>query len=101
MDEPAAPDRNLSARVLVLEEIAAATKDVLLDLRDQIHALRAEHGAEIRSLRAEVAALVHELRAAQRSDFRWLMGIILVGFVVMLGAIGVLLGTRARELGWF
>jgi hypothetical protein len=100
-NEPARPDRNLSARVAVLEEIAGATKDVLVDLRDQIHTLRAEHGAEMRSLRAGVAALLHELRAAQRTDFRWLLGVILVGFGVILGAIGVLLGTRGRELDWF
>jgi len=101
MDEPAAPDRNLSARVAVLEEIAGATKDVLVDLRDQIRALRTEHDAEMRSLRAGVAALMHELGAAQRTDFRWLFGIMLVGFGMALGGIGVLLGARAREFGWF
>jgi hypothetical protein len=101
MDPPAAPDPNLNARVVVLEEIAAATKNVLVDLRDQIHALRAEHGTEMRSLRAGIAALAHDLRAAQRTDFRWLLGITLVGFGAILGAIGVLLGARVREFGWF
>jgi hypothetical protein len=101
MDTPAAPDPDLNARIAVLEEIAAATKDVLVDLRDQIYASRTEHDAEMRSLRAGVAALMHEMRAAQRTDFRWLLSVILVGFGVILGAIGILLGTRARELGWF
>jgi hypothetical protein len=101
MDTPAAPDPNLNARVATLEEIAGATKNVLVDLRDQIHALRAEHGTEMRSLRAGIAALAHDLRAAQRTDFRWLLGITLVGFGAILGAIGVLLGARVREFGWF
>jgi hypothetical protein len=95
------PDPNLNARIAVLEEIAAATKDVLVDMRDQIYASRIEHEAEMRSLRAGVAALMHDMRAAQRADFRWLLSVTLVGFGVILGAIGVLLGTRARELGWF
>lgn len=63
MDEPAAPDRNLNARIAVLEEIAAATKDVLVDLRDQIYASRTEHDAEMRSLRAGIAALLHGPRS--------------------------------------
>jgi hypothetical protein len=44
---------------------------------------------------------MRDLRTAQRTDFRWLLGVMSVGFVVVLGVMGVLLGAMAHEFGWF
>ena len=66
------PTNDVSPRLAVLEEIAKGTKEALADMR-----------AEIRALRAD-----------QRSDFRWLLGIILGGYVGLLG-------VMAHGFHWF
>ena len=38
--------------------------------------------------------------AAQRADFRRLLGVILAGFATKLGAYGALLGTMAHGFHW-
>ena len=66
------PTNDVLPRLAVLEEIAKATKDALIDLRTEMRALRAD----------------------QRSDFRWLLGIILGGYVGLLG-------VMAHGFHWF
>ena len=56
--------------------------------------------SEQRAIRSDLGTEMREMRSAQRSDFRWLLGIMLGGFIAILGAIGGLLGTLARSLGW-
>jgi len=115
MDTPAAPDPNLNARLAVLEEIAAATKTGLADIRAELRAQRGEIRDELREMRTETVSgfdtvrseqramrtdlgtELREMRTAQRSDFRWLLGIMLGGFVALLGALG---GAMAHGFGW-
>lgn len=66
------PTNDVLPRLAVLEEIAKTTKDALIDLRTEMRALRAD----------------------QRSDFRWLLGIILGGYVGLLG-------VMAHGFHWF
>lgn len=40
------------------------------------------------------------LATDQRSDFRWLVGIMLGGFSVMLGGFGAMLGVMAHGFHW-
>lgn len=40
------------------------------------------------------------LVADQRSDFRWMVGIVLGGFSVMLGGFGAVLGVMAHGFHW-
>lgn len=55
-------DENLPLRVAVLEQIARNTDTTLTDIR-----------AEVRDIRSDL----RDIRQAQRTDFRWLLGIIL------------------------
>lgn len=133
MDTPAAPDPNLSARIAVLEEIAAATKAGLADIRAELRSMRAETSAgfdaerietlgirseirdelremrietasgfdtlrsEARAMRNDLGSEMREIRAAQRSDFRWLLGIMLGGLIALLGGLG---GAMAHGFHW-
>jgi hypothetical protein len=40
------------------------------------------------------------MAADQRSDFRWLLGIMLGGFSAMLGGFGAMLGVMAHGFHW-
>jgi len=115
MDTPAAPDPNLNARLAVLEEIAAATKAGLIDMRAEIRSLRGEIRDELREMRTETVSgfdtlrsehramrtdlgtELREMRSAQRSDFHWLLGIMLGGFLALLSGLG---GALAHGFGW-
>ena len=83
--EPASPGRypaDMESRVSVLEQIARTTA-ITLD--------RIERRQD---------TLAAELRAELRSDFRWLLGIMLGGFTMMLGMFGALLGVMAHGFHW-
>ena len=73
MDTPAAPDPNLNVRVAVLEEIAAATRAGLADIRAE---LRAQIRDELREMRTETVsgfvALLSGLGGAVAHGFGWL-----------------------------
>jgi hypothetical protein len=66
---------DLSSRVAVLEQIARDTATALADIR-----------TELRGLRTELREDLRDIRQAQRSDFRWLLGIMLGGFAIMLAS---------------
>jgi len=65
-------DPGMEARVAVLEQIAKDTKDALVDLRTEMRGLRSE----------------------QRTDYRWLLSI-------MLGVGGALLAAMAKGFHWY
>ena len=67
MDTPAAPDPNLNARLAVLEEIAAATKAGLIDMRAEIRSLRGEIRDELREMRTETVSGFDTLRSEHRA----------------------------------
>ena len=65
-------------RIAVLEEIARGTKAVL----DRIE------------------RRLDTIEATQRTDFRWLLGIMLGGFSLTIGGFGSVLGVIARSQHW-
>jgi hypothetical protein len=67
------PNDDLPSRVAVLEQIARDTATALADIR-----------TELRGLRTELREDLRDIRQAQRSDFRWLLGIMLGGFAIVL-----------------
>lgn len=76
---------DLSQRVAVLEEIASSTKQVLAEIR-----------IEMRELRSEM----RDLRNEHRSDYRWLLGIMLGEFVTTIGGFAAMLGVMAHGFHW-
>ena len=79
-------DPGMEARIAVLEQIAKDTRDSIADLRG----IR----GDIQGFRKEVADEIRDLRRDARSDYRWLLGI-------MLGGFAALLGVMARGFHWF
>lgn len=76
---------DIPERVAVLEQIARETHETLGNLRTEFRDLR----TEFRDLRSEF----RDLRSDVRSDFRWLLGI-------MLGSQGALLAVLAHGFHW-
>jgi hypothetical protein len=76
-------DRNMEARVAVLEEIAAGTKDAVAGLRQEVHELRADTNRRFEAM-----------RDAMDRDFRLLFGAIIT---VALG----LAALMAKGFHWF
>jgi predicted esterase YcpF (UPF0227 family) len=87
---------DLSDRVAVLEEIASSTKQVLADLRTEMRQGFAEMRTEMRDMRTEM----RDIRTEHRSDYRWLLGIMLGGFVTTIGGFAAMLGVMAHGFHW-
>jgi hypothetical protein len=68
----------METRVAVLEQLARTTTASLERLERRLDLLAAD----------------------QRSDYRWLVGIMLGGFGVMLGGFGAMLGVMAHGFHW-
>jgi hypothetical protein len=104
--DPGPPhDHPMEARVAVLEEIAATMKEALLDLRQEMRALRTElqqelvalrteTNLEVRALRTETSRRDEHLREAQERDFRILFSAMIT---VALG----LAAMMAKGFHWF
>lgn len=73
---------DLPARVAVLEEIARGTKSALERIERRLDGMATDQNAEFRSLRSDM-----------RSDFRWLLG-------MMIGWGAALLGVMAHGFHW-
>ena len=123
--EPSGPSRypaDMESRVAVLEQIARTTTEGLAQIVRGMEVLRAEFraqqdqlerrmdmlaakqealAADLRSLAADQRALAadHPL-TEQRADFRWLLGVMLAGFTMLLGAFGAMLGVMAHGFHW-
>jgi hypothetical protein len=83
---------DLPARVAVLEHIAKETGESIADLHTEMRqgfAMRAEMRQGFADLRTEMRLI----RTDARSDFRWMLGI-------MLGGSGALLGIMAHGFHW-
>ena len=78
-------DPGMEARVAVLESIAQTTASAIERLDRSMERLERRMDA---------------LAAEQRTDFRWLLGIMLGGFVTMLGAMAGLLAAMAHGFHW-
>ena len=95
---------DLTARVAVLERIAADTAQGLRDLRDDLREFRAEIRTELRS---EIGGLRTELRAELRSEIGGVRselaeqrGALRTQFYWTLGALLGLLGVMAHGFHW-
>jgi hypothetical protein len=109
---------DMESRVAVLEQIARTTSEGLAQIVRGMEAQRAESRAMLEAQRAESRTMLEAQRAEsrtmqdrlerrmdllaanQRSDFRWLLGIMLGGFTTLLGAFGAMLGVMAHGLHW-
>jgi hypothetical protein len=101
----------LTKQVAVLEEIAASTKQALVEIRSEIRGLRSEIQAELREFRSEMRADIRalqletqtglrDLRNQRDADFRWLVRLILGGFGLTLAGFAGLLGVMAHGFHW-
>ena len=61
----------------------------ILDLRSELRETRAELRGDVKDLRSEL----HGLRSEMLSWFRWLLGLLVVLF-------GAMLGAMAKGFGW-
>jgi hypothetical protein len=82
----------MESRVAVLEQIARTTLVGLERIDRRFDALESRFAAIDR--RFETQSTEH------RSDFRWLVGIMLGGFGLMLGAFGTVLGVMGHGSHW-
>ncbi|MGH7154718.1 MAG: hypothetical protein ACREF3_12395 [Acetobacteraceae bacterium] len=89
---------DMEARLAVLEQIAAATKAALIDIRAEMRETRDEMRHEMREMRSELRSEFRSeiggLRNELRADYRWLMGL-------MLAAAGGILAVMAHGFHWF
>ena len=75
----------MEARVAVLEHIAQTTAAGIDRVERRLELIAAEQRADMRDI---------------RTDFRWLLGIMLGGFAALLGAFAGLLGVVAHGFHW-
>lgn len=97
--EPSNPGRypgEMESRVAVLAQIARTTTASLEQIMRGMETQR----AEARALQDRLERRIDMLAADQRSDFRWLVGVMLAGFTTLLGALGAMLGVMAHGFPW-
>jgi hypothetical protein len=92
IDRGGTSGRDMETRVAVLEEIAGATKEALVEIRDDLRGMRRDHISAITSLRAEIIELRSDFREGIRSartEVRWLLGLSLIGWIAIIGLIAL------------
>ncbi|HUB14270.1 MAG TPA: hypothetical protein VMB34_20125 [Acetobacteraceae bacterium] len=97
--EPGNPGRypaDMESRVAVLEQIARTTTEGLAQIMRGMETQR----AEFRALEDRLERRIDLVASQQRSDFRWLLGVMLAGFTTLLGAFGAMLGVMAHGFHW-
>lgn len=93
--DPGPPhDRQMDARVTVLEEIAATLKEAVGDFRQELRAQRTETMRRDDDLRSELVRRTDVLRDAQERDFRILFS---ATITISLG----LAALMAKGFHWF
>jgi hypothetical protein len=93
--EPASGGRyptDMESRVTALEHIARTTAATLERLERRFETIDRRFEAIDRRIDA--------LTSEHRSDFRWLLGIMLGGFTAMLGGFTAMLGVMAHGFHW-
>jgi hypothetical protein len=75
----------MESRVAVLEQIARSTNASLERIERRFDAIDRRFDA---------------LSAEHRSDFRWLLGVMIGGFGATLGGFGAILGVMAHGFHW-
>jgi hypothetical protein len=82
----------MESRVTALEHIARTTAATLERLERRFETIDRRFEAIDRRIDA--------LTSEHRSDFRWLLGIMLGGFTAMLGGFTAMLGVMAHGFHW-
>jgi hypothetical protein len=93
--EPPASGRypaDMESRVAVLEQIARRPNASLERIERRFDAIDGRFEAMNRR--------IDSLATEHRSDFRWLLGIMLGGFGMTLGGFGAMLGVMAHGFHW-
>ncbi|HEY1934234.1 MAG TPA: hypothetical protein VGG99_19675 [Acetobacteraceae bacterium] len=98
-------DRNMEARIAVLEEIAAGTKGAVTDLRQEVHDLRADTNRRFDAMRDDMNRRFDAMRDDMNRRFDTMRDAIERDFRLLFGAIiTVALGLAAlmaRSFHWF
>jgi hypothetical protein len=94
----------MEARLAVLEQIAATTRDALVeikaemrDIRNEIKDFRKEVKDEFRDVREEMK----ELRQDQKTDFRITFGALIASTLGLASLLGGLAAIMAHGFKWF
>ena len=97
----------MESRVAVLEQIARETTASLGRIERAVDSQRAEFERGTDTQRNKLTVLqdrferrIDMLAAEHRSDFRWLLGVMLAGFTTMLDAFGAMPGVMAHGFRW-
>jgi chromosome segregation ATPase len=120
----------MEARLAVLEQIAATTRDALVEIKAEMRELRTEVKAEIGALRTEIKGEINalrteikeeiselrtemrsefrdvrvemkELRQDQKTDFRIMFGALIAATLGLASLIGGLAAIMAHGFKWF
>ncbi len=85
------------------EEQATITKyDLLYEQRmTRVETILENMDKFVREGFKEIKSELKEIRQDMKSDYRWLFGIMLVGFLALLGGMGTLFGLMAHGFKWF
>ncbi len=106
---------DMEARLAVLEQIAASTRDALVEIKNDIRDLRTEMKAEIREIRIEINEFkkevkdefqkireeMKEVRQEHRTDYRLIWGALIAASLGLAGMIGGLGAIMAHGFKWF
>jgi hypothetical protein len=104
-DTPVAPPgsgrypADMESRVAVLEQIARSATASSERIERRFDAVDRRFDAVDRRFDV-MERRFDALSAEHRSDFRWLLGIMLGGFGAMLGGFGAMLGVMAHGFHW-
>lgn len=94
----------MEARVAVPEQIAKDNRDMMARLETKIDVGFREIREEFKDIRNEIKDVRNEIngiRLDQKSDFRWLLGLLIAQFGVPAGMIMGLAGLVAHKFAWF
>ena len=100
--EPAGGGRypaDMESRVTALEHIARTTAATLERLERRFETIDRRFDAFDRRFEV-IDRRIDALTSEHRSDFRWLLGIMLGGFTAMLGGFTAMLGVMAHGFHW-
>ena len=87
-------DMGMETRVAVLEQIAKDGRDMMARLETKIDAGFKDLRNEIKDVRSEI----NVIRMDQKSDYRWLLGLMFAQFATLTGMIGGLAGLIQDHL---
>jgi len=95
---------NMEARLAILEQIAANTRDVLVEIKAEMRDIRndiKDIRNEIKDFRKEVKDEFRDVRQDQKTDFRITFGALIAATLGLASLIGGLAAIMAHGFKWF